>query len=187
MPKVNRYPRGYVSVLDRANLEEGGISKDDVSKLPSDGTVQDLYKIYIERSVNTEGWEYRKRVIEIATRLFGDFHQWLYDQAVYNDSVYGLNFEFIKDTLQFIRTGHRQMSVFQWNELVLENPDPKQGEASTKRVDEYGISDPKEFENYLSEWLAKENGFEDMLCTVHVLYGVSKISPPTPGSLRYKF
>lgn len=179
MAKINRYPRGYLAVVDSAGLGIQG-QTNELNELPFDPEVEALYKLFINRTVSTTSWQFRARVVTCAARLFGNFHQWLALQAVGNDFIYDLNFEFLKDTVQFIRTGHRDMSVFNWQELLMEHPDARPGAASPRRLDEFRLTDSAEFENVIGMWCSKEGGFEDMICTVHVLYGVSKRPLYTP-------
>lgn len=183
MPKIVRYPRGYIAVLGTTGLADFlQTSKETATPVPFDEDVETLYKFFIERSVNTNAWAFRSRVIEAAARLFGDFRQWLILQSEGNDCVYDLNFAFLKDTVQFIRTGHREMSPLTWRELLLEHPPAKPGAANTQMRDELKLDDEKEFNDFISLWCSKEGGFEDMLCTVHVLYGSSKKPLDSPKS-----
>ena len=173
MERLNCYPRGYLvrlpgSIADGAN---GGI---DVQQVESDPIIESLYKVYMGQMVNSDSWEYRKRVIAQCSKLFGNFRSRLLLQLVSNDYIYGLNLEFLRDTVQYIRTGRRSMSVFNWQELLLEHPDNHSGTAGPQRVAEFGLGNIKEFDNFIGEWCSKEGGFEDMLCTAHVLFGVSK-------------
>lgn len=184
MPKLNLYPRGYMTIADSKGLGTTPLGKDDIIKAPSDPDIETLYDIYIKRSVDTSSWKFRREVIRACTRLFGNFHQWLALQAVYNDNVYQLNYEFLKDTLLFIREGRRDMNVFTWNDLLLEYPEQQTGAASPRRLDEFKLSDPKELDNVIGKWCSHTNGFEDMLCTAHVLYGVSK---KPMGAPKFKF
>jgi hypothetical protein len=175
MPKISRYPRGFAAIMDGEGFGDSvAAAKTEIIDQPSDRDIEKLYEMFITRSVDPNTWRFRREVITACCRLFGDFHRWLALQAVYNDNVYGLNFEFLKDTLQFIREGRRDMSTFTWNDLLLEFPEPQVGSANPRRIDEFGISDPKEFENVIGKWCSHSGGFEDMLCTAHVLYGVSK-------------
>ena len=174
MPKLSRFPRGFVSILNGEGLGQIPLTPADIIETPSDPDVQLLYDMYVSRQVDPTSWKFRREVIRTCVRHFGNFHRWLAIQAAYNDSVHGLNFEFLKDTVQFIRTGRRDMSTFTWNDLLLEHPQEQAGVASPRRLDAFQITDPKELEDVIGKWCSHENGFEDMLCTAHVLYGVSK-------------
>lgn len=182
MPKLNQYPRGYVSILDGSGLGTTPMGEGDIITVSSHAEIEMLYAYYIQRTVDPTGWTFRREVFRTCAKLFGDFQRWLVLQAVYNDNVYDLNFRFLLDTVQFIREGRRDMSVFTWNDLLLEYPETQVGVAGPRRLDEFKLSDPKEFSNVIGQWCSKENGFEDMLCTAHVLYGVSKKPMGAPNS-----
>ena len=174
MPKLSRYPRGYMAIVDGSGLGTAPLGASDIVEAPSDPDIETLYRFYIQRTVDTTSWKFRNQVIRACVKHLGNFHQWLALQAVANDYVHGLNFEFLKDTVLFIREGRRDMSTFTWNDLLLEHPEPQAGVASPRRMDGFEISNPKEFDNLIGKWCSHSNGFEDMLCTAHVLYGVSK-------------
>lgn len=175
MERLNRYPRGYLVRLDDrpgSALTDTGMEINDVS---SDAKLETLYRLYMGQSVNSDSWAYRKRVVAQCSRLFGNFYSWLNLQLIGNDNIYGLNLEFLKDTVQYIRTGQRSMSVFTWQDLLLEHPDPHPGTAGPARLKDFNLTDHREFDNFIGQWCSQPNGgFEDMLCTAHVLFGVSK-------------
>jgi len=181
MPKLYRYPRGFLTIADASGLGDRNATPEfiDVQANPD---VEMLYKFYIQRTVDISGWKFQREVIRTCVNLFGNFHQWLALQAVYNDAVYDLNFEFLKDTLLFIREGQRDMSTFTWYDIMLDFPQQRSGVAGPRRMDDFNLSDPKEFENVIGKWCSHTNGFEDMLCTAHALYGVSKKPMGAPKS-----
>lgn len=181
MERLNRYPRGYLVRLP-GSLDPS-VKGFDVETVASDAVIESLYKVYMGYLVNPDSWEYRKRVIAQCSKLFGNFRSWLVLQLVGNDYIYGLNLEFLRDTVQYIRTGHRDMSVFSWQELLLEHPDVHPGTAGPHRLVDFGLQDAKEFDNFIGLWCSKPGGFEDMLCTVHVLYGASKKPLAVPNTL----
>lgn len=138
-----------------------------------DGAVEMLYDVNLARTVNTEGWDYRSKVISEGARLLGgDFKYFLAYNASMNDRVYGLNFEYLVDTANFIRTGRRKLSNTTWIELLLEKPEPSLGIANQKRY----LSVHKEDSLTLGQWLAQPDGFEDFLTTLHILFGTPKVA-----------
>jgi len=178
MARFNLFPRGYLVSLDGGPLANvaGPV---DIETVTSNPKIEVLYKLYMGRDVNPETWAFRRRVIMECSKLFGNFRNWLILQAVGNDYVYGLNLEFLRDTVQFIRTGHRNMSVLSMTELLLEHPDKHPGTAGPARLEAFDLRDTREFDNFIGMWCSHERGFDDMLCTAHTLFGVSK-SPLVP-------
>lgn len=173
MERLNRYPRGYLVRLSNGSMQiQPG--KVDVADVDKDVVIEDLYELYAGHAVNRESWDFRQRVIQRCGQLYGDFYRWLILNLSGNDNIYDFNLAFIEDTVKFIRTGHRDMSIASWYELLLENPDPQPGVAGVARVKAFNITDSKEFDNWMGMWCSKPGGFDDMLCTTRVLFGVTK-------------
>lgn len=179
MAKVARFPRGYTAILGPVDLTED-IDTDDALIQPFDAEIDTLYRLALSNAVNMDGWSFRDPVISAASRVFGNFRQWLALQAGGNEYIYDLNWQFIVDTVQFIREGHRNVSVLTAKELLLEHPPIRHGVATPRRLAELSLLDPAEFDNFIGKWCAQENGFMDMLLTLNVLFGTSK-SPLAPS------
>lgn len=135
--------------------------------------VEELYKLWISRSVNINSWRFRKRVIGAASELFGDFKTWISVQARMNDYLYGMNFDFLVDTWQYIHTGRRKMSPLTWKELLEEHQPARTGVGDLARMENFDLStiQPNEV---IGQWCSHNNGFGDMICTLHVLFGVAR-------------
>lgn len=165
MSQITIYPRLYTT--RRANGEGVLVSK-------GDATVETLYEFHVNRTINTTAWPYRKQVLETALSLFGNFEQWLKDQ--YNNSrVSGHNEEFLKDTLQFIRTGRRDLCLESWIELVAEGNDLGHA-AELTRVSPSDLI-LKRGETtilLLQNWCSQPKGLEDLVGTLHILFGRSR-------------
>lgn len=174
MEPLNRYPRGFTAIVNPNIL---GVDKrnnnDGVNELPYDPVLEQLYKIYMSNNNFNPSWDFCSQVITRCSILFGDFRRWLVIQTVVNDNIYDINLEFLKDTVNYIRTGTRLMTVGNWKDLMLEYPDPVPGCATRHRFDELSIDD-NEFDNYIGLWCSWVGGFHDMLCTAHALFGISK-------------
>ena len=172
MERLNKYPRGYytrlVGVMNTTDAEV------EIVDVPYDEELENLYKMFMGRVISSDSWAFKARVIQRCAKLFGNFRSWLVMQVAENDNIYELNLDFLQDTVQFIRTGRRSMSVFNWHELLLEYPHPKPGVACGDRLVDLRLLDDKEFDNFIGLWCSKKGGFEDMLCTAHVLFGAAK-------------
>jgi len=178
MERLKLYPRGYVSPLTEALSGEptrvqkmNGVELVSVS---SDPVIEQLYKLYMSRLVPQESVEFKLQVVQRCARIFGDFKSWLRLQVTANDNIYGWNLEFLKDTLEYIRTGQRKTSISTWQELLLEYPDPHPGTAGHQRMKLIGAEDLSDLNDVIGMWCSHKGGFIDMLCTAHVLFGVSK-------------
>src|SRR5690606_13298483 len=123
-----------------------------------------LYDLFVSSTVNHQGWSFRREVLQCATRLLGNFHDFLNLQTR-NPYLYGHNYEFLMDTLKFIATGRRDMSVHTWVELLAEHQAPQDEYRSRMYLSTLkaplsvtGVS----VQDVISNWCSKPKGFEDM-------------------------
>lgn len=158
------YPRLYVTT-DR--------NGDGVIISKGDQTVQKLYDFHVDRTVNTTTWNFRKQVLHSALRLFGELDSWLGLQAK-NPRVTGNNAAFLHDTLNFIRTGVRELSIENWIELLDEDDDTSPIPALRQGQNTFALQAGETTEKLLQAWAAQPRGMQDLLCTLHVLFGQSR-------------
>lgn len=173
MERLNQYPRGFTTIVNPTAIVKPQSTDGDVNLIPCDPVLEQLYKIYMSNNNFNPSWDFCSQVITRCSNLFGDFRRWLILQTMVNDNIYDINLEFLKDTVNFIRTGTRLMPIINWVDLMLEYPDPVPGCANRHRLDQLAIGD-NEFNHYIGLWCSWEGGFHDMLCTAHALFGVSK-------------
>lgn len=175
MPDVTlTYPRGFQR---KATDEDGQIARS--LQVPGDQELETLYRLCVYRQANTDGWTYRERVLQTALRLFGDFGEWMLLQHR-NPQLYGLNYDFLVDTYQYIRTGQRNCAPLAWIEVVDEYPPAKPG---ARRMQNY--ANPQELlgvvstrtANVLAAWCSRPGGFEDLLFSLHVMFGIGIVAP----------
>lgn len=165
MSTITIYPRLYTT---RRPFGDGIVTSQ------GDVTVETLFGFLQDRTVNTTGWTYRKKVLECALRMFGNIDEWFKDQRN-NPRITGYNLEFLKDTLQYIRTGVRQMDLPCWAELVAEEnshaaePTHLIGKSLALGAQENTIE-------IIQKWCSHQNGFEDLVGTLHVLFGQARQS-----------
>lgn len=171
MAKTLRYPRGFTSAL--TEYPSASDMKTAI-ETACDEDVSVLINSYVTLGIQRESWAFRSRVLDAAARLFGDFRQWVHFQAAHNDHIYELNYDYLVDTLNFIRKGERAIAATTLKELLLERPAARHGVATPARAEALRLNDTKEFENYLGKWVAHEGGFEDLLITLHVFFGRAK-------------
>lgn len=165
MTSITIHPRLY------ATYRRGAES---VIMSEGDATVDTLYDLYANRLVNTTAWTYRKRVLDAALRLFGKFDQWLLVQSE-NANLRGFNLEFIQDTLDFIRTGKRRMSLTTWIELLHEQDDVQQGSPDAREGKNYfTLQAGEDTVQLLQHWCSQPGGFQDLVTTLHVMFGHSR-------------
>lgn len=156
------YPRHYTT---RSDAGEGVILSS------GDSVVEALYDLYVDRGTNTTSWAYRKRVLECALRLFGNFPTW-YQEQLRNPAITGHNAAFLNSILNFVNAGKTDLDVHTWLELMDEARPTRRSSTPTrvlaKRVTPVQI---KVSADFVQKWIAQPNGVEHLLCTLHALFG----------------
>lgn len=154
------YPRFFTS----AHKGKGGVvvSRGDLG-------VELLYDMLVDKAHNHGTWAFQSAVIDQALRLFGDFHDWAEAQRK-DPHITGYNARFIEDTLKFIETGERDLCHENWMALVNENPHAAQLAGAHERAAPRLWQSPSTV-TALQKWCSHPNGVEDLLCTLHLLFG----------------
>lgn len=167
--KVFQYPRGFLA-LPHDDIEE---VQPKIEKIAGDKIVETFYRQYLQLSIGKLNWTYRSATIERFQELIGDIYNFIEINAAHNDYLYGNNWDFFVDTLNFIRTGESRMSLFTWREMCNDEPEKIPGVASAARLAGLNIQ-PNEFDHYVAKWCSQPDGFEDMLCRAQIMFGVAK-------------
>lgn len=161
MALITMYPSRFTS---RADGEGVVISQ-------GDATVKALTDIYHARTAVSRSWKFRRSVVETALRLFGNFDTWLKDQRA-NPHVVGTNRQFIEDTFNFIHGKPRTMSVVLWGDVIHDAGDLRRLMTQQALGAEPTLSGSRESTVLiLQQWLARDNGIEDLILTLNVLFG----------------
>lgn len=171
MHNVISYPRGFEAYPNRRrfNSSYDYHSKPVVKMNRGDRQAVELYELHVNRSMEVTGWAFKRNVIKLAARLFGNFDAWANNNIRFNDALYGVNIDFIIDTIGFIKTGRRNLNLLTWMGLVEEKPvsDPQKKQESSYA--KYNV--PNVGPHWLADWLSHEDGFYDMLCSINLLFG----------------
>lgn len=177
MPNTLTYPRGFQRYLSE---DDGNLTNLSNQQVPGDRELETLYRLCVYRQANVDGWTYRERVLQTALRLFGNFSAWVLLQER-NPYLYGTNYDFLQDTYQFIRTGQRNCSTFSWIEIMDEQPPANPGRRAHLRNLDLGKLLPDTAagltHEVLAKWCSQPDGFEDMLFSLHVLFGIAIVAP----------
>ena len=169
MRSVTTFPRGYQALridIDRDQQDSSG-----------DSEVEVLFRWFITRKVNPDTWDYRVKVLAAALRLFGDnFADWAKLQMRGNPYVYEHNYEFLRDTYAYLVSGERKLQVQSWEELLMEYPKAVVLNTLQDRfnddMDKLLVS--KKTIDVLQRWCSIEGGFEDLVYSLHILFGTAK-------------
>lgn len=135
--------------------------------------ISELYKETREKAQKTTSWAFRKEVLRIAMLMFRDFNQWVRSNS-YEGYLYGRRYDFLMDTIRFIKTGKRDLSVTNWKELLEEHIPPNKREANQLDISQLIFQPTIKTSELISMWCSQEKGFVDMLCTLDILFGVSR-------------
>lgn len=157
------YPTGF-----RTPLPEDR-SKGDI--IP-DSEIVALYRALCTDRSLYDSFEYKDRVISCVKRLFGNFGEWL-DAQDTNARISDQGYQLIKDTLEYINTGNRSVMIIsraaiieqQYRDGVYEDNNVA-GRKTRLRDSLRGLPSEVFF-----DWLQHRDGFEDMLCTCHFMFG----------------
>ena len=171
MGNVVRAQRGYFRVIGNAGFSDG-LNMRDLQEAHADVDVVRLNELVQKKLVNIDSWRFRAEVIATAARVFQNFDLWLTLNASSNEYIYDLNWKLVEDTVQFIRTGERNVSLLTMKELILEHPDARRGVATPRRLAALNLK-PNEFEHAVAMWCSRKDGFIDMLKTMNLFFGTS--------------
>lgn len=105
--------------------------------------------------------------INVAKRLFNDFDRFIQYNIVGNNLVHGKSLDFIIDTVEFINGGVRVLDINTWlNYLDFETKKP------SKALDPRVVELNSTGSNYIGKWIRQPNGFEDLVSTLSILFGI---------------
>jgi hypothetical protein len=153
-----------------------------MNSVDANPTVEALYGRWINRAPATTAFEFRKQVLNAALDAFGtdNFFYWYTAQA--GSPAFGdLHRDFMEDTLHYIQTGQRKMCLENWQALLTtDDSGERSEELSSAAKAFFGIKTPEEqwrspqyrrLDEVIQKWCSQPTGFEDLLSTLHVLFG----------------
>lgn len=156
------YPMGFRSPLNDRMKTETTV----------DLELAKLWRDMQDGRISHESWEFRSQVIDCTKRLFGDFLEWL-DAQDQNTKISQNGYDFIVDTIQFINTGRRTVSIATrtgiiTTEIRTDKYENLSAAGRTTKLRELLKVHPREV---IFEWVKHKDGFSDMLCTINFLFG----------------
>lgn len=197
------YPRGFLGGFPPAQIErtERVIDRpifDHQYRLnivrPADNTtypnsvIVELYNKYISQPAETNTFEFRKKVYQVALTAFGTdrFDRW-YIQQLYSPAFGDNHSRFLDDTFNFINGKRREMSTTMWGTLIEMEKSPgipaKASEVATKFFDLGTLTGEDnrgpscidrshvDLPYVIQAWVSRPDGFEDLLLTLNILFG----------------
>lgn len=137
-----------------------------------DPQVHELYLIFTNEPRKAVTWEFRKKVIDLAQTLFDGNFNWFIRQDT-NAMITDQNYFFMLDTVRFIATGRRRMSIYTWPTLLSYNVPIGSTVDSRSEISKLFIELALETDTttILSKWISHKNGFDDLMYTLNMLFG----------------
>jgi len=163
--KTKVFPRGY----------SGGQQQNDPThrNRGGDPRVTDLWRQYTSPNNQSSAWSFRRKAIMVAKQMLAGRPNWFIQQDT-NELVREYNYQFLIDTLRFIGTGKRRISIHAWPDLLSNHPVAGLNDVSER----HEIADVFEqlklttsIEAMLQLWCSHPHGFDDMVCTLNLLFG----------------
>jgi hypothetical protein len=191
---IKLYPRGFVGsrlpirlavkpkpyeIKIRSAIQVGIVQPQQVTADPNH-VVETLYAQYLKRSADTLSFEFREAVLIAALNAFGypNFYTW-YMVQLQSPSWGDMHMRFLNDTLEFLMTGRREMRLETWAHLIKPTDEVvlRQPTALAKKyfyMENRPVPPDTELfslENTIQLWCEKPQGIEDLLGTLHLLFG----------------
>jgi hypothetical protein len=124
-----------------------------------------------------DSMEFREKALRVALNAFGtkDFYEWITIQ-IKGPSTGDLHLRFLQDTLEFIETGKRSMSLHSWTSMLSLSPITHNDTHNEGQFNWFFITGDKRPKNMslidvIQRWCGQTGGFIDMIQTLHVLFG----------------
>jgi hypothetical protein len=190
------YPRGYLGAVLAPRIEKSpapfeseyrklqnnlNLFQSSAGQIAVNENVESLYSKYIRNSYKAESFDFRKLVLITALGAFGtDAFDFWYLKQFESPSVGDMHRRFLEDCLRFILTGRREMTLETWDSLIdYSDAGELRAPVSEYTAEFFGITSNgyvRQRRNtmlvdVLQDWCAQPNGLEDLLLSLHVLFG----------------
>lgn len=179
-PQIERTPQPFSDVIARQQFRVQDFKTVD-SDLFANPHVEALYASYIKQSATTGDFAFREKILKVALEAFGTHNFEFWFLAQFRSPACGdLHNRFLTDTLRFVRQGYREMSLETWGALLtITDEGDKVGGVSEYAKDFFGIGrgalqtsrTNTALVDVLQQWCSHQNGMEDLLVTMHLLFG----------------
>lgn len=147
-----------------------------------DYNVEKLFSKYIRSEGNINSHAFRERIFKEAFKLFSGNHFYFWYQAQKASPLFGdYHQRFLEDTLQYLYTGKRELSVQAWDSLLSLSTETEDNVQDSRKVLEFfgdhvtgeGEKTPRNRStvDVLQLWWSKPAGVGDLLYTLHILFG----------------
>lgn len=152
-------------------------------KMPKEvnNNVERLWQTVLDKQGIVGSFEFREKILQVAFEAFGtiSFFDWIAVQLK-GPSTGDMHIEFLKDTMKFIMTGKRKLSLHSWTDVLTLSSITSNETVTEAEIASFFVNaDTKQGMNIqlidvIQRWCAQEGGFEDLVQTLHVLFGSIK-------------
>ena len=137
--------------------------------------VVSLYREFTEPGAKVNNWQFKRKVINLAMRLFNNGGTNWFLRADEDSSIQEYNYEFILDTVRYIATGRRRISMHAWPSLMSAH-DPnairKEHMAIRKLFSELALN--VSTTELIQRWCSHKDGVYDLMFTLNLMFGDRK-------------
>lgn len=169
--------RPYEEILQKHQYHPGMFS---LPKLPvlANHNIEKISSKFIKQSMAILDGDFREQVLKVALIAFGtqNFRQWV--NAQHDTGTTGeLHIEFLQDTLNFIQYGKRNLSLSNWLPMLTLSDLGSNATPLSEEVKKFFIDPETQRErnatlvDVIQRWCSQDGGFEDLIQTLHVLFG----------------
>lgn len=187
------YPRGFFGSVNGDTAEKlvqsmdyslyvAKRARDTVEMVIVNKAIDKAYHALVRKDANINNLEFRLGVMAEIARAFGTRSFQVWHAAQYQSPNFGDNSRlFIEDCLRYIQTGKRELHPMTWATLLGEesNTDTNEQKLSPMAKQFFGkdtflpTTDTQDnITNLLVQWVSNPSGFEDLVISAHLLFGV---------------
>jgi hypothetical protein len=177
VPTRNKVQARMNSLQVRVN-----VFQPQVNTLDANPDLEQFYRRWVGEGQSVNTFEFREEVLVAALEAFGteNFYEWY--MAQFKSPMFGdLHQRFLEDTLGFIETGTRSMSLQNWMAVVNQTDGGvRQQILGAKAAEFFGVAIPghrhREPQNrmllpVIQRWLSHPQGFEDFILSLRIFFG----------------
>jgi hypothetical protein len=194
MPKIDRYrvyPRGFIGVEDSPQQMRSpkpfselmshhqyhvGREIRSGDNISGHSTIESLYTSYIRNDPRSTAMSFRTDIYKAAIEVFGGhnkgrMYDWFKRQYA-NKTTGDSHSRFMEDTIKFIKEGRRNLSVETWAALIAITDEADTVGPIPDSISEFFKYDESlTVSDFIVAWCSQPTGTEDLLGTLHVLFG----------------
>lgn len=172
----------YQSTRSRPILSVFDLNPEILKHVVCNESIVEIYNQMIRRQVIHTDFDFRERAIKVALTAFGvnNFGAWAAIN-LQSPTFTQLHADFITDTVRFITTGKRNVSVDTWERMIgpgsNDPTSPAEFDQTVMQMLPSGYSERSRQEiqgnlhNVISLWLSRSGGFTDMVTSLYTFFG----------------